>query len=186
MALQDFIKNLQNKPDHIKNRILWSTSTVAAVIVVTIWFTNFKHQIANISGSDILNINSTAQSQESAPHYLAVENAQETNDALIIYFNVKNDSSDILNFSGDTDISLTIDGNKLTPTKITDRQNQAFVKKVLSNSQTFGILTFDKPQGKSGELTFDNLYFEQSPETIFKETLKFDSSKLTPPQNIRN
>jgi hypothetical protein len=185
-SISNGVKNLQDKPDHIKTRILWSTSAVAAVLVVTVWFTNFKHQIANISGSDILNINSGSQSQTSAPHYLQVENATRANNQLQIFFQVKNDTNDILNFSPLADISLVLDGKKISPTAVTDRQNQAFVKKVLSNSQTFGILTFDNPEGDQAVLTFDNLYFEQSPENIFKETLDIDLGKLTPPESIRN
>ncbi|MBX4205091.1 MAG: hypothetical protein KW788_02810 [Candidatus Doudnabacteria bacterium] len=166
--LQDFITNLQNKPDHIKNRIFWSTSTIAAVFVVSVWFINFKHQVQNISGGSVLNLGSQT-SNAAAPHYTKIDRTEIKNGKLLIFFTVINDTSDILNFSAASDIKL----NGTAPSQITDRQGLAFVKKVLSHTENQGTLSFDDTSAKSGSVTFDNLYFEQSPDVIFSETIQF-------------
>ena len=182
--INKFLSNLQNKSEQTKNRIFWSASIIATVVVATVWFGSFKREIQSISGTD-LNLNAQ-QSQESAPHYLKLEGAEQTNDKLAIYFSVNNDSEDILNFSTNNDIDLLIGGKKSNPVSVTNRQGDKFVEKVLSHQEQFGIATFDNIADNTGTITFDNLYFEQTPSNIFKETLELDLKKLSKPLDIRN
>ena len=186
MNFSDFVKNLQNKPEHIRNRIFWVSSFVAAVLVVSLWAINFKHTIQNIDGRSVLGALTTIQSQAAANHYLALDGAEMKSGKLLVYFSVNNDSDDILNFSAPSDIALNLDGNTYNPVSIQTRQNQPFTQKILSHTQTFGILTFDSPKSTSGDLTFDNLNFDQSPANIFHETIGFDLTNLSKPQSIRN
>jgi hypothetical protein len=180
------IKNLQDKPDHIRNRIFLGSSAVVVVAVVSLWFISFKHQVQNISGASLTTSLTQNLSQNSTAHYLAVDGADDSNGKTVIYFSVNNDTSDILSFSQNDDITLSVDGKDYKPSSLQTRQQQAFVQKILSNTQVFGIATFDVSGKSDAELTFDNLYFEQNPSNIFKETLDIDFGKLSKPVDIRD
>lgn len=181
--MSDFIKRLQDKPEKTRTRILFVTSGVAAIAVFSIWLATFKHQIGSINGSNTQNP-SVQTSQASQPHYLSVSRAEVVANKLNVYFAASNDTNDILDFSKLNDINLNANGKNYNPTQVTDRQGQPYVSKVLSHGQNFGILTFDA-NAKSGQITFDNLSFEQSPTTLFKETLDLDFDKLESTQDIR-
>ncbi|HEX5429966.1 MAG TPA: hypothetical protein VFX17_02685 [Patescibacteria group bacterium] len=185
MNISQFIKNLQDKPLKTRNRILLAGSSVAVVLVVGVWFTSFRKEIKNINVSDISS-SITQTVADSAPHYLSVDSAEVSGGNLLIYFSVHNDTTDILNFSTAADVKLTASGQTYTPSKVTGRTQAPFVQKVLSNTTEFGILTFDTAASGSGTIIFDNLYFEQSPDSIFKETDNLDLSKLPKPDEVRN
>jgi hypothetical protein len=184
MSLQQFIKNLQNKPYEVRTRILWTTTAVATVIVVGVWILGLKQEFGNLDKQSILG-SETEVSELSAQHYTQVESIEKLDGKLLVYFSVNNDTNDILNFSKASDIKLVMDGEEHTPSKLTDRQNQNFVLKILSHTQNFGILTFDTETFRSGALTFDTLFFENNIQKIFKEQINLDPSKLTKPKAIR-
>jgi hypothetical protein len=175
MKIPEIIQNLQNKPEQTRTRIFWSASTVAVIVVVAVWLVSFKNDVKNItlSGSQTT-ANAT---KESTPHYLSLESSELKDDHLLIYFSAQNDTGDILNFSQISNISLIIDGKKYQPSKITTRTNTDFVQKILSQSQNFGVLTFEKITKGYGQLTFDNLFFEQSPQDT-KEVIPLNLDKL--------
>jgi hypothetical protein len=181
--IQQFIEYLQSRSEGTRNKILWGASTVATVLVVFIWGTNLNHQLRSISG---VSTTTTAPSQISAPHYIAIESAETSNGKLNIYFSVKNDTSDILNFSQNSDIVLSVGNKTFKPKSVVTRQNQKFIQKALSKTQSFGILTFENVAGTSGQLSFDNLFFEQNPQNLFKEVLPVDLKKLNQTPSIRN
>lgn len=123
----------------------------------------------------------------SAPHYLSVSRTEVKDGKLLIFFSVKNDTSDILNFSKAENIKLNVKNKEYHADKVNNRQNQQFVSKILSHSQNFGILEFKTSSTSgSGELSFDNLFFEQNPDSIFKEILPVDLNKLMKPETLRN
>jgi hypothetical protein len=174
--LQDFIKNLQEKPYEVRTRILWASSAVASVLVFGIWLTTFKNNIQN------LNIRSSFTSAAnttpvSATHYINIDRAV-VDQNLNLYFTVKNDTTDILNLSKLSDIKLVLNGKDYTPSKITDLSSKAFIQKSLSHTQSAGILTFDNVTSGQGSITFDNLNFEQSTQNLFKEVIDVNVSKL--------
>ena len=184
MKIQDYVKNLQNKPIEVRNRILWVSAAVAAVVVFSIWITTFKKEVGSLS---IASINTTTTStQASAPHYLSIDAKDVVGGKLLIYFSIRNDTDDILNFSKLSDITLSVNGKTYNSSRVTDSSNNTFIVKALSHSQNFGILTFDNTEAGTAEITFDNLYFEQNPTTLFKETIPIDLNKLTTPANLRN
>lgn len=183
--MSDFIKRLQDKPQKTRTRILWVASCFAAIVVFTVWFTTFKNELGKINGSELAELQAQV-TLESEPHYLKVTRAEFKDNNLSLYFDITNDTDDILNFSKNSEITLTANGEERKPTQITDRQNNPYVQKALSRSQTFGILKFDLSDTETGKITFDNLYFEQSPQTRFKETISLDFVKLQTTQTIRN
>ena len=68
--------------------------------------------------------------------------------------------------------------NPVHPQQLTDRQGSAFVKKVLSRTQNFGILTFSAINSEEGTLTFDQMFFEKNPQQFFKQILDLEFDKL--------
>lgn len=182
ISIQEFIKNLQNKPAEVRNRLFVGSSAIAIVLVVGIWFMNFKHDVKNLAVSSATS-NSTVQS---APHYVSVDAKESKGSQTLVYFSIKNDTTDILNLPKSSDIKLQIGDKSYAPNKLTDRTGNDFVVKALSNSQVFGIAAFDSVSGSNGQITFDNLFFEQSASTIFKETLNINLNKLSAPQSPGN
>ncbi len=183
--IQSFINNLQNKPYQTRVKILWGTVIASTLILIGLWILGLRSEFGNLDKQSVLGSN-TQVSTISAQHYTQIDGAEIANNQLLIYFSVKNDTGDILNFSKPADVKLTVNGKDNNPSKITDRQNQPYVQKILSHTQNFGIAAFDISQFKSGLLTFDNLSFENNPQSTFKEQVNVDLSKLSQPKDIRN
>ena len=181
----EFIKNLQSKPYAVRMRILVTTAVIATIVVIAVWLIGFKQEFRNLNKQSIL-VSNSSTSHLSAQHYTNIDGAEIVDGKLLVYFSAKNDTTDILNFSKTQDMKLSLDGKDLTPSKLTDRQSQPFVQKILSNSQNFGIATFDIGSAKSATITFDNLYFENNPSNIFKEQITFDPNKLSKPADLKN
>lgn len=183
MNLPDLIKKIQDQPLHIRNRILFVSVGMVGAAVIAVWAVTFKQDLKQLS---VASVTTTTQTQESAPHYLSVSAKDSSDGKLLLYFSINNDTADILNFPQASDISLTIYGKKYNPDKITDRTGNEFIKKSLSHSQAFGILSFSGVPNGSGEITFNNLYFEQSPGSLFSETLPLNIAKLPAPVEIKH
>src|SRR5688572_1354024 len=129
--LSEYIASLQQKPLHIRMRILWGTTLVFGVLLVALWGMTLKAELNHISG------NKTDEEPvlKTAVKYILVERVQSQDDTLTLYFRVSNPTNDILNFSKIKDIRLSVNGTALEPSKFTDRQGQNFVQKILSRSE---------------------------------------------------
>lgn len=184
--MNDFIKNLQEKPYETRVKILWGTVGVVAIIILAVWVITLKANIKNLDGKNLLSTPATTSINQSPSNFASVERAEISGQNLKLYFNFNNPTSDILNVSKNSDISLDIDGKQETPTQMTDRQGQPFVQKVLSKTQNFGILVFPAPRDSSGKLTFNQIFFEQTPSQIFNQTIDLDLKKLEQDSNLRN
>lgn len=185
MSLKSFLTKLQHKPEAVRVRILWAVVLVVAAILMILWSVNLKSQFADINGDNLFTL-PEEESDTLEQKFISVENAEHTDTGLKIFFKIKNPTKNILNFSKADDITLIIDNEKNAAMKLTDRQNQAFVQKILSDTENFGILFFPKTEARTGKLEFDNLFFENAPETIFKEILDLNFDKLNNQEELRN
>lgn len=188
MGFQNWLENLQNKPLKVRVRILWVVCLAVAVALIAIWSLSIKAQIKNIGNDKNNKDNSSPVSEqpENTVQYIAVERVEDQGNSLKIYFNVNNNTNDILNFSKMEDIELKLNDQTKNPLAVRDRQGNAFVGKVLSKTQVFGIITFDKVQEDSATLTFGQLFFEKHPELILKQSLDLNFKQLKLEQNLRN
>ncbi|MDP4000974.1 MAG: hypothetical protein Q8P83_01935 [bacterium] len=193
MSLHDFIRRLQDKPYNVRVRILWTTTIIVAIVLIVIWLSTVKNEITNIDNNGFANLNEITDTDEPSGQtiteqntYIAVERTElnETG-AFQIFFKVNNSTQDILNFSPLEQIKLEINGASLTPLQINDRQDNPFVQKILSNTENFGTLVFSQLEVNTGRLIFDELYFEQNPNKIFRESLDLDFKKLNKTQELR-
>ncbi|MBI2607324.1 MAG: hypothetical protein HYW51_00685 [Candidatus Doudnabacteria bacterium] len=194
MSLNSFIRNLQNKPYGARIRILWTTTIIIGIVLVAVWLATLKNNISNLGGENILGDNPLPdnnfladQGNQAQNNYITAERTGLTPaGASEIFFKVNNPTQDILNFSPLDQIELKVGQTILTPLKLTNRQGQTFVKKILSNTENFGTLTFQQIEADNGTLIFDNLFFEQAPTNIFKETLELDFKNLSKTQELRD
>ncbi len=184
--MNDFIKNLQEKPYATRMKILWGTVGVVAILLVAAFVFNLKSAIKETGRHSFDPNAKTAGSQETNLKLATVERVEKQGTTLKIYFNFNNDSTDILNLSKLEDITLKLKSGDVKPDQLTDRQGQAFVQKVLSHTQNFGVLTFNNVTATSGELEFDQMFFEKTPEALFSQTLDLDFNKLNSDNSVRN
>jgi hypothetical protein len=183
------LKNLQQRPYHVRVRILWSTVLVVAVLLLIVWVQNLKSNVNKMDNSNMLGVDVGEVLQEvseSQQKNISIEWLEQQNNLLLVYFKVNNPTDDIMNFSKLEDIKLEVKGNIEQPTKITDRQGNAFVQRVLSHTQNFGILTFVTTGADGETLVFDQMNFEQSSDKIFKESFVLDYAVLTNTPELRN
>lgn len=185
--MTDFIKNLQDKPYETRVRILWGTVIVLGIILFFAWIFGLKSSLGNIKGSSLIQLDTGSNAVvETNVKFASVEYAEQTNNILKIYFNFNNPTDDILNVSKLDDIVLTVDGKQTRPSKITDRQGNAYVQKILSHTQNFGILTFPTIKTTKATLSFDQMSLEKSPADIFVQNLELNFKQLNKPSNIRD
>ena len=183
------IERLQKQPYEVRIKILWGVVAVSAVILLVIWILSLKQTFSNISGKSLVQTPTAAAVNalsESQTRFAAVERVEKTGNILKIYFNINNPSADILNVSKLENITLDANGQSIKPKGMSDRQGQAFVQKVLSHTQNFGILTFNGIDSAFGKLTFDQMFLESSPADVFKQTLNLDFKKLNDSTKVRN
>lgn len=177
------ISQLRQKPYQTRIKILWTTTAVAGLLVLAVWGVSLKSEINKLDGQKLLpEINAQ---QENDKKFVEVERVESSGNAFNIFFRVKNDTNDILNFSRAEEVTLQARGTEISPNQISDRQNKQFVQKILSHTENFGVLVFPPLNSDSAELTFKDLYFEKSPETIFKEVLELDLDELKKDQTLR-
>jgi len=181
MNLGDWITRLQNKPAHIRQRLALGLTLAAGLIVGVVWLAQIgqisfsKSDLPQFPINDALN----------ATNRTKVEWAETTDDKIFIYFKISNETSDILNFPPAETIRLAADGQAAQPESITDRQRQPFVKKILSQTTAYGLMTFPKITSGRGELTIDEMSFENSPTTFIKEVIRINLEELSKPESTR-
>ena len=179
MSLSHYIQQIQKLPYRSRVKILWGTTVSIAIILVLVWVATIKLSIKPIN-TDALQIKS-----QQTERYIKVERLELANGTTQIFFSIKNTTDKILSFSRAEDIILNIGDTGLKPTRILTRQNKPFVQKILSNNEEFGILVFGELEPDEATITFSNLYFENTPETVFEEAVEVDLGKLPNEQPIR-
>ena len=143
--------------------------------------------ISKLDTKNLLTIpTQTTNSNQIVSNYITVERAEVAGQNLKIYFNFNNTTNDILNISKLTDITFNIDNQQTNPTQMLDRQGQTFVQKNLSHTQNFGILVFPNPHATTGTLTFNQMFFEQTPDKILTQTIDIDLKQLEQSTKLRN
>lgn len=184
MTPQDFITKLQKKPYKTRVRILWGTVVIVAIVLFALWIINLNSTIKHLDTGGLVN-SAVTTAEGLQVSYAAVERVESGSD-LKIYFNFNNASDDILNIPTLSNVTLSVKGKTLSPTKLTDRQGAAFVQKILSHEQNFGILVFPQTDNSSAELIFSQMFFERSPEQILSQKIELDLKKLQKANNLRN
>jgi hypothetical protein len=177
-----FLEYLQSRSDQTKSKIITSVVIILIIVLGSFWLFNLK----GITRGDLLPSGEEQGSVLSATNRISIESMETKNDKRYLYFKIENNTSDILNFAPMDKITLNVGSELLKLENIVDRQRMPFVKKVLSNQTLYGILIFPNFEGKTGTLTFDNMYFESNQSQIFKETSTVDFSKLKPLEELRS
>jgi hypothetical protein len=184
MSMNDFIHYLQTRPDHTKRTIIVGVSALMIMGMGTLWAQSLQRQFAmqdqQAEGGEV------AGSILVSEHRIRIEGKEEKNGKTLIYFRLTNETSDIINFSSNGKITFQSGNEYVSPEKVTDRQGQEFVKKVLSKSTEYGVLVFPGLDEARGTLTFDGLYFEQDPTKVFMEQHRIDLDQLRPLQELRS
>ena len=185
--MHDWLQKLQNQSQQTKLKVLWSTVAAAAIVLVVIVSLSIKSSVKNVDGQNPFQA-AGQTAGETLPNrdVVKVESIDSSAAGLKIYFNIENDTDDILNVPDATNIQLAIGGQILNPTAIDDRQSGPFVKKVLSHTQDFGVLVFAPAPANRGTLNFNQMFFEQSPNNLFQQQLDLDFQQLTQPVKPRN
>ena len=179
-SLNDFIQNLQQKPYETRVKILWATVVVVGILLIGLWVLNLKSTISSTDQqSSSVAAATKSQSPATQTNYLAVERAEVKDQTVKLFFNLNNTTSDILNVPNISNITLETSDKQFQPSKITDRQGQPFVQKVLSHTQAFGILVFENVNVGKADLIFDQMFFEPSPDQTFSDKLSIDITQLS-------
>jgi len=188
MSFTDQIEKIQKKPYESRLKILWSVVAICAVVLLVLWIFNIKNTFQNLDGKSLLKSQPTVSgaTPEIKIPIVGVERVETKNNELLIYFNFDNQTDEILSVPKLEDIKLTYNDQVLNPSKITNRQNEPIVQKVLSKTQVFGILTFAKANTEEATLTFDHMFFESNTSQMFKQTLELDLTKLNSNGKLRN
>jgi len=185
--MKDYIAELQKKPYATRVKILWGTTATFAVMLVVIWSLSLKSTIKNSSGQPLVPQNSgAADVDQKETNFLNVERTEIAGNTLKIYFNLNNQTDDILNVSKIADIELSTEAGILRPTKMVDRQGQTFVQKILSHTQNFGVLLFPTTSELEATLTFNEMFLEKNPDQLLKQSIELDFSKLNQDSQVRN
>ncbi|HYF98033.1 MAG TPA: hypothetical protein VD770_03545 [Coxiellaceae bacterium] len=164
-------------------QILWSAVIVCALIILTVWIWDLKSTVKNFSTDDF-------KPADAAPaiinsQYIKVERVETQGGTTKILFVVENPTDDIFSFSKLEDIELKTGNTTQAPENLTDRQGRPFVQKILSKTQNFGIVEFKTIETKSGDLMFNNLFFEQAPTKMLQEKIQLNFEKLRIEQELR-
>lgn len=184
--MQSVLSYLQKLPYSTRLRILWSTVVLAGLVLLVLWFFSLQKEVENLNNqSSLITSGNALGAQKTSSGLVEVERVELTETSLRILFNVNNQSNDILNFSSAENIELVINGQVIKPMRVLDRQNKAFVSKILSETRNFGVLVFQPMETSDATLTFDDLYYEKRSETLLKETLELDLEELTSKQELR-
>ena len=182
----DLINDIQKKPYETRVKILWGTVGVAAIIIVLVWVVSLKSSLGGLSAKSLTAPATSNNKAGIASSYGQIERAEVTTNNLKIYFNFNNTTDDILNVPPISDIALTANNQEFKPTQILDRQGDAFVQKVLSHTQAFGILVFPKITADKAELNFDQMFFERSSDQPLSQTFELDLKTLEKKTDLRN
>lgn len=183
---KNFLKNLRHKPYATKVKILWTITVSVAVILVIIWGYTLRNQISKLDGEKLIDLPDLRNQPQVESKFVKIERVESSAKELKIFFSVKNESNDILNFSRAEEVGLEANNSTLVPLYLLDRQNKPFVQKILSKTENFGILIFPPVQADHAVITFKDLYFEKTPQELLKETIKLNLDELTKDQTLRD
>jgi hypothetical protein len=188
MQNENWLNRLQNQPHQTRVKILWGTVVVLGIIIVALWIVSIKSNFNDLNPTDITKLPGVTDSNISpAPSVFAsVERAEATPQGLKLYMNFNNSSDDILNIPALTNIKLTADNKTYNALQLLDRQGQPFVQKILSHTQNFAVLIFPSVNADTAELVLDQMFLEQAPSQIFKQTIELDLKALKTNSNLRN
>jgi hypothetical protein len=175
---------LRSLPLETRTRVMWLIVTILVIGVGSVWVSSLKGRLGDVS-TDLV-VTPDSGSVLSASTYVTVEAMDKKDGKLYLYFKINNDTSDILSFSSREQITLSYKNKTVYPESMSDRQNQPFVKKVLSRTTNYGVMVFPDPDTQEAEMTFDAMYFEQRPEYTFKESSKIDFDKLNKLGELRS
>jgi hypothetical protein len=178
-----FLERLRGLSHPAKSRILVGAVIVSALAFGSLWVNETRKNLVGMDNSTpLLNEGSVL----SANNYITVESYEDRGGKRYVYFKVQNNTPEILNFSKKESIKFEIGKQSSTPESVTDRQQSSFVTKVLSNTTIYGTLVFNGTDGTKGKITFDEMFFENQPNNIFRETLEVDLNKLKPVEELRS
>jgi hypothetical protein len=177
------LERLQGLSHSTKSRIVTVAVLISLLVLGGLWINDTKHNLSGIDNSTVL---PDLGNVLGATNYIAVESYEEKGGKHYIYFKVQNNTPNILNFSKIENIKFEVGNQTLTPQSVTDRQQSSFVTKVLSNSTIYGMIIFEKFDGDSGELKFNEMFFENDPNNVFRESIEVDLSKLKPVEELRS
>ncbi len=181
------LAKIQEQPYEVRVRIAWTVGIVMAVILFGLWIFSTQRHIQKLDGISLPDFNpSNTNSIQGTQNYMSLEWIEETDKEFKVFFKANNNTSNILSFSKAEDITLTADKDVLHPKFVQDRQGTAFSVKILSNTEKFGVLIFEKTKTlpKDVELKFDNLYFEVGDEAPFYQTIPINLKALNKSMQI--
>ncbi|OGE73962.1 MAG: hypothetical protein A3I07_04145 [Candidatus Doudnabacteria bacterium RIFCSPLOWO2_02_FULL_42_9] len=181
------LDRLQKLPYNTRVKILWVASAIAAIGLIILFTQSIRNTVENSSGENLIELNNSKTTLPNSPQEFAkVERVEQGENGLKVYFNLNNNTNDILNVSKISDISLVINDKIITAQQITDRQGKPFVQKILSKTQNFGILYFEPTNAKTAQLILSNMSLENDASNIFQQTLDLNLEELNNPANVRN
>lgn len=64
MSIQQFLKNLQEKPESTRKVILWSVVVVVSIILLVFWLSGVKSRVRNFQQSDFLKESGVSELQQ--------------------------------------------------------------------------------------------------------------------------
>lgn len=169
-------------PSH-KIKIIAGVGAVSLAALAFIWTSSIKQQFTQLDAADV-----TGQpgSVLSASNHVTLEYTELKDKKRYVYFKVQNPTNNILNFSKPENITFRHKSGTTPVFTLTDRQQSAFPVKILSNTVVYGVAVFDQLVDTSGDMVFDNLYFDDQPTVIFKESIFVDFGKLKTIQELRS
>jgi hypothetical protein len=184
MKLAEKINFLQQLPIKARMRILWVSVAIIAVALIFIWINSLTNMVGKFNLSEITNLGPEAQKTE-VSQYVTVESFEKYGNKIALYFRVANNTNNILSFSRPGDVTIVTDKKSQKVISMKKRQGTEFAKKVLSNTEEFGILEFDDPDTDNFKLSFDNLFFENDPEKLLTEIVAINLKGLGKPVELR-
>jgi hypothetical protein len=186
MTPRNLIEYLRSRSSQTKGRIFSITVLVAALGLGYFWVNGIKYNIGGFKDMGI-SLNPSDEGQVlSAVNHVTIESTESREGKKYLYFKAENNTSDILNFPTKENITLTVNGEGISPDAVLDRQLQPFVLKVLSNTTDYGVMVFPDFDADEGDLSVDGMYFEQVPEKVFKQDIYLDFEELKPLEELRS
>ena len=179
------LNKIQQQPYETRVKILWSVVALVAIGLLFLMINSIRNTIANADGT-LIQIEAAKYVPQSSVDYVAVESVEQNDKSVKIYFNLNNPGTDILNVPKLSNITFNYGSTVVHPQKLTDRQGNPFVQKVLSHTQNFGIMIFPSITGQKGSLVFDQMYLEQAPNDVFQQKLWLDLNQLSKVPKVRN
>jgi len=184
--MNKFLNSLQNKPYETRIKILWGTTIVIGVLIIVVWATTIKGTFKNNGPITIAPVVNQSRGNQTEIGLIKIERAEKTGESLKIYFNLYNDTDDILTFSKAENIILKTNDSSVPATSALDRQGLPLVQKILSRTQIFGTLLFNTATDPNPELSFNGMFFEKEPDLTLKQTFQLDIPSLEKTTEVRN